>query len=93
MPKQVFELTDYFGPVIVAIIFAIVLLLLSFFVINWFCVSHKDDLTAFEKFGRKYNFKLGPHSMNEIRRGGFPSTYALEQEKLVRKNTKSYDHA
>ena len=49
MPKQVFELTDYFGPVVVAVIFAIVLLLISFFFINWFCVNHKDDLTAFEK--------------------------------------------
>uniref|UniRef100_A0AC34Q7W4 ATP synthase F0 subunit 8 n=1 Tax=Panagrolaimus sp. JU765 TaxID=591449 RepID=A0AC34Q7W4_9BILA len=49
MPKQVFDLVDYFGVLVVALIFALILCVLSFFVINWLCITHKDDLTAFEK--------------------------------------------
>lgn len=49
MPKQDFTLLDFTGPVIVAIIFAIVLLLISFFIINFYCITPKDDFTVFEK--------------------------------------------
>ncbi|VDL80012.1 unnamed protein product [Nippostrongylus brasiliensis] len=49
MAKQDFEPIDYFGPVVVAAIFAVALLLISFFVINFFCITKYDDITKFEK--------------------------------------------
>jgi len=82
MPKQEFELIDYLGPVVVAIIFAIILLIISFTVINWYCITHKDDLTVFEKAGKRINMRLGPHKMSVIRRGGYASTYAREEEEV-----------
>uniref|UniRef100_A0A7E4UU24 Col_cuticle_N domain-containing protein n=1 Tax=Panagrellus redivivus TaxID=6233 RepID=A0A7E4UU24_PANRE len=93
MPEQIFEAVDYIGPVVVAAIFAAVLFLLSFCVINWLCIFRTDDVTAFEKLGARYNVKLGVHSLSEVKRGGYISTYALQQEELVRKNTHSYAHA
>jgi len=85
MPKQEFEVIDYMGPLIVAIIFAILLFLISFFIINWYCIRHNDDLTVFEKMGKKRGVKLGPHKMSVIRRGGYASTYAREEEESARK--------
>lgn len=71
MGKQEFEVIDYFGPVVVGLIFAvrlpnyfttefnfqITLLLISFFIINFFCITKYDDFTVFEKvciFNRLY---------------------------------------
>jgi len=73
------------GPLVVAIIFAIILFLISFFIINWYCIRHVDDLTVFEKMGKRHNVKLGPHKMSVIRRGGYASTYAREEEETARK--------
>ncbi|CAD5235543.1 unnamed protein product [Bursaphelenchus xylophilus] len=87
MPKQDFELIDYLGPVVVAIIFAICLLLISFTVINWYCITHRDDLTVFEKLGRRADIRLGPHKMSVIRRGGYASTYAKDEEALMKKQS------
>lgn len=80
MPKQEFDIIDYLGPVVVAIIFAISLLIISFTCINWYCITHMDDLTVFEKAGKKANIRLGPHRMSVIKRGGYASTYAKEEE-------------
>lgn len=55
MPLQEFSIVDYWGPVVVAIIFAVILFLLSFFIINWFCITKRDDFTVFEKV-ILYNF-------------------------------------
>jgi len=85
MPKQEFEVIDYMGPVVVAIIFAIILFLISFFIINWYCIKHNDDLTIFERMGHRANIRLGPHKMSVIRRGGYASTYAREEEEQSRK--------
>ncbi|KAI6191094.1 hypothetical protein M3Y97_00190500 [Aphelenchoides bicaudatus] len=85
MPKQEFEVIDYMGPLVVAIIFAIILFLISFTIINWYCIKHNDDLTVFEKMGKKHNLKLGPHKMSVIRRGGYASTYAQEEEMELRR--------
>ncbi|KAK0404961.1 hypothetical protein QR680_017725 [Steinernema hermaphroditum] len=79
MPKQEFELFDYIAPLFVAVVFAIVVFLISFTVINWLCITTKDDLTVFEKIGQPLNIRLGPHSMAQIRRGGYASTYAKEE--------------
>ncbi|VDM72225.1 unnamed protein product, partial [Strongylus vulgaris] len=49
MAKQEFEMLDYFGPVVVAAIFGITLFLISFLIINFFCISKYDDFTKFEK--------------------------------------------
>uniref|UniRef100_A0A0K0FL51 SAYSvFN domain-containing protein n=2 Tax=Strongyloides TaxID=6247 RepID=A0A0K0FL51_STRVS len=71
MPLQQFDFVDYWGPVVVAAIFAVIVFSLSFFIINWFCITKKDDFTVFEKLGRKYDVKLGPHDLAAIRRGGY----------------------
>ncbi|KAI6243604.1 hypothetical protein M3Y99_00022200 [Aphelenchoides fujianensis] len=76
MPKQEFDWLDYMGPVVVAIIFAIVCLIISFTIINWYCITSRDDLTVFEKAGKRANLRLGPHRMSVIQRGGYASTYA-----------------
>ncbi|KAL3081547.1 hypothetical protein niasHT_037811 [Heterodera trifolii] len=81
MPKVDFDYLDMFSPILVAIIFAIILFFISFTCINWYCITHKDDLTVFEKFGTRLNLRLGPHSMAEIKRGGYASTYAREEAK------------
>uniref|UniRef100_A0A915N2M3 Uncharacterized protein n=1 Tax=Meloidogyne javanica TaxID=6303 RepID=A0A915N2M3_MELJA len=47
MPKQEFDAIDMMGPVVAALIFAVVLI--SFTIINWYCITKKDDLTVFEK--------------------------------------------
>ncbi|XGW16513.1 hypothetical protein V3C99_001741 [Haemonchus contortus] len=70
MAKQDFETIDYFGPVVVAAIFAVALFLISFFIINFFCITKYDDVTQFEKFGAKRNWRLGPHRMLHAKGGG-----------------------
>lgn len=84
MPKQEFDVLDYMGPVVVAIIFAILVLIISFAIINFYCITKKDDLTCFEKIGSRVNLRLGPHTMAVIRRGGYASTYAREEEEAER---------
>uniref|UniRef100_A0A914C0Q6 Uncharacterized protein n=1 Tax=Acrobeloides nanus TaxID=290746 RepID=A0A914C0Q6_9BILA len=78
MPKQHFNVIDYFGPLAVGIIFIILLLIISFFIINFYLITPKDDLTKFELLGSKANLRLGVHKMSTIKRGGYASTYAQE---------------
>jgi len=87
MPKQEFEVIDYMGPLVVAVVFAIILFLISFLVINWFCIKHNDDLTVFEKMGKRRGKRWGPHKMSVIKRGGYASTYAKEEESERKKKT------
>ncbi|CAD5228900.1 unnamed protein product [Bursaphelenchus okinawaensis] len=87
MPKQEFELVDLMGPFVVALIFGVVLLLISFTIINWYCITHKDDLTVFEKLGKRADIRLGPHKMSVIRRGGYASTYAKEDDEYRKKKS------
>lgn len=47
--KQEFEFYDYFGPVAVALLFAVIVLLISFFVLNFFFISKYDEPTVFER--------------------------------------------
>ncbi|CAK5043586.1 unnamed protein product [Meloidogyne enterolobii] len=91
MPKQEFDAIDMMGPVVAALIFAVVVFLISFTIINWYCITKKDDLTVFEKMGAKINVRLGPHTMMQIKRGGYVSTYAREEEEQHRKMTLSID--
>uniref|UniRef100_A0A914GUU8 Uncharacterized protein n=1 Tax=Globodera rostochiensis TaxID=31243 RepID=A0A914GUU8_GLORO len=86
MPKMDFDFLDIFAPV-VALIFAVILFVISFTCINWYCITQKDDLTVFEKFGARANLRLGPHTMIQIKRGGFASTYAREEDEERRKLT------
>uniref|UniRef100_A0A915DH77 Uncharacterized protein n=1 Tax=Ditylenchus dipsaci TaxID=166011 RepID=A0A915DH77_9BILA len=67
MPKQEFDSIDYLGPVVVAIAFALLLLLLSFFLLNLVFIRKDDEITVFEKFGLKHNIRLGPHSLRAIK--------------------------
>lgn len=41
--------------------------------------------------GAKMNVRLGPHTMMQIKRGGYVSTYAREEEEQHRKMTLSLD--
>ena len=41
--------------------------------------------------GGRANLRLGPHTMLQIKRGGFASTYAREEEEQYRKMTMSLD--
>jgi hypothetical protein len=92
MPKQEFDAIDMMGPVVAALIFAVVVFFISFTIINWYCITKKDDLTVFEKMGAKINVRLGPHTMMQIKRGGYVSTYAKEEEEEQhRKMTLSLD--
>ncbi|KAL7079163.1 hypothetical protein ACQ4LE_001530 [Meloidogyne hapla] len=91
MPKQEFDAIDMMGPVVAALIFAVVVFLISFTIINWYCITKKDDLTVFEKMGAKINVRLGPHTMTQIKRGGYVSTLVREEEEQHRKMTLSLD--
>uniref|UniRef100_A0AC35TT66 Movement protein n=1 Tax=Rhabditophanes sp. KR3021 TaxID=114890 RepID=A0AC35TT66_9BILA len=77
MPMQEFNYLDYMAPVVVALIFALILFVLCFFIINWYCITKKDDLTVFETFGRRWNIKLGVHTNEQINRGGYASSLGI----------------
>jgi len=87
MPKLEFDIIDYMAPVVVALVFAIILFIISFAVINWYCITHKDDLTVFEKFGAGINMRLGPHTLLQVKRGGYASTYAKEEDEEIRRKS------
>lgn len=50
--KQTFNFYDYFGFLAVGAIFALSLLIISFFLINFLFVNKKDEPTIFEKVGK-----------------------------------------
>ena len=54
--KQEFELYDYLGPVAVALAFAIIVLFLSFFLLNYCLISKEDEVTVFERVSFYANF-------------------------------------
>uniref|UniRef100_A0A914PKB7 Uncharacterized protein n=1 Tax=Panagrolaimus davidi TaxID=227884 RepID=A0A914PKB7_9BILA len=68
--KQHLELIDYFGPLVCAAIFTIILAFISLTCLNYCCVSPKDDLTKVEEWGYAHHmhFKLGPHRESQIER-------------------------
>lgn len=70
MAKQEFDVLDYFGPVVVAAIFSVILFLISFCIINFFCITKYDDVTVFEKIGAKRQWRLGPHRLHVGKDGG-----------------------
>ncbi len=49
---QTFYIYDMLGPLAVALLFAVIVLFLSFFVINFFLVSKNDDVTVFERVNK-----------------------------------------
>uniref|UniRef100_A0A914E884 ATP synthase F0 subunit 8 n=1 Tax=Acrobeloides nanus TaxID=290746 RepID=A0A914E884_9BILA len=80
MPKQEFIWLDYTAPVFVFVLFFIIIFILCITLINYCYITNKDDLTVFEKLGKRFNIRLGPHTWDNIRRGGYVSTYVYEQE-------------
>ncbi|KAL3075192.1 hypothetical protein niasHS_013415 [Heterodera schachtii] len=62
MPKQSFDLIDYFGPLAVWIVFFSVIFVISVTCILWCCISETDDITVFAKWG------IGPTNPRQIRR-------------------------
>ncbi|KAF8386692.1 hypothetical protein PRIPAC_75834 [Pristionchus pacificus] len=63
MGVQEFELIDYVAPVVVGVIFSVVLFFLSV-CINFTCIKKNDDITEFERWGAKYNLRMGPHRLD-----------------------------
>lgn len=47
--KQEFEFYDYLGPLAVALLFSLIILFLSFFILNFFFISKYDEPTVFER--------------------------------------------
>ncbi|KAI6191908.1 hypothetical protein M3Y97_00278600 [Aphelenchoides bicaudatus] len=66
MPKQDFDFVDYLGPVVAALIFAVCLLVIAFFFLNFFLVLKNDEPTVFERAGKKRNMRLGPHKRESM---------------------------
>uniref|UniRef100_A0A914C6F2 Uncharacterized protein n=1 Tax=Acrobeloides nanus TaxID=290746 RepID=A0A914C6F2_9BILA len=80
MGMQTFEFVDYLAPLCVFLIFWTTIFLLCV-IINYAFITYRDDLTVFEKLGRRWNMKLGPHTIDQIRRRrGWTSTYVYEEE-------------
>lgn len=49
MPKQTLDWVDYTAPLATAAVFGLFVFVFSFTIINWFCITRKDDLTVFER--------------------------------------------
>ncbi|CAG9537055.1 unnamed protein product [Cercopithifilaria johnstoni] len=64
--KQEFQFYDYLGPFVVISLFAIAVLLISFFILNFFFISKYDEPTVFERIASKHNLRLGPHSVKTV---------------------------
>ncbi|CAD6198247.1 unnamed protein product [Caenorhabditis auriculariae] len=69
MPKQILEFNDYLGAVAVWCVFFCIVFLLCI-VLNFYCVTEKDDVTVLEEWGyrKNLNVKLGPHRKSFIAR-------------------------
>ncbi|EFO97401.1 hypothetical protein GCK72_023216 [Caenorhabditis remanei] len=83
MPKQDFNPLDYTGPIVVGAIFCVTLFLISFFVINFFCITKYDDITKFELMGGKYGWRLGPHPLVIVKKGGFVAEEDVDDAESV----------
>uniref|UniRef100_A0A0K0E4B8 Uncharacterized protein n=1 Tax=Strongyloides stercoralis TaxID=6248 RepID=A0A0K0E4B8_STRER len=59
---------DYLAPFIIALIFSLLIFIISFTCINFFCIAKDDDLTVFDNIGAKNHLKLGPHSFKTNRK-------------------------
>ncbi|CEF59992.1 Hypothetical protein SRAE_X000173250 [Strongyloides ratti] len=57
---------DYLAPLILVIIFSLLIFIISFTCINFFCIAKDDELTVFDNFGKRNHFRLGPHSFKKI---------------------------
>uniref|UniRef100_A0A0K0ETY1 Uncharacterized protein n=1 Tax=Strongyloides venezuelensis TaxID=75913 RepID=A0A0K0ETY1_STRVS len=57
---------DYFAPVILVFLFFLLIFIISFTCINFFCISKDDELTVFDNFGAKNHLRLGPRSFKKI---------------------------
>ncbi|KAH7717513.1 Protein T01C8.2 [Aphelenchoides avenae] len=86
MPKQTLDWVDYTAPLATAAVFGLFVFVFSFTIINWFCITRKDDLTVFERMGSPVNLRLGPHTMSVIRRGDpNVSSHHMNHEALLEK--------
>ncbi|VDN94870.1 unnamed protein product [Brugia pahangi] len=71
--KQIFELTDYLGPLAASMCFFVAIFLLSL-IINFIWISKDDERTIFEKFGSnlcgvrrmRHRSKKGTKMMNKL---------------------------
>ncbi|CAD6194685.1 unnamed protein product [Caenorhabditis auriculariae] len=66
MPSQTFELLDYFAPLFVGGVFAVIVTILTI-IFNFIFIHRSDEITAFEKLGAKYNLHIGPHRLSVVK--------------------------
>uniref|UniRef100_A0A915HVV5 ATP synthase F0 subunit 8 n=1 Tax=Romanomermis culicivorax TaxID=13658 RepID=A0A915HVV5_ROMCU len=48
--KQELSLLDYFGPLVVFVSFFVIVFLISFTCIMWFCISSADEAVVLQKW-------------------------------------------
>uniref|UniRef100_A0A914DTT5 ATP synthase F0 subunit 8 n=1 Tax=Acrobeloides nanus TaxID=290746 RepID=A0A914DTT5_9BILA len=87
MGMQTFAFVDYLAPICVFLIFWTTIFVLCV-IFNYLFITRIDDLTVFEKLGRKWNIRLGPHTMSQIRHTG-AWTSTIEYHKELRMNPMS----
>uniref|UniRef100_A0A1I7WYV1 Neur_chan_memb domain-containing protein n=1 Tax=Heterorhabditis bacteriophora TaxID=37862 RepID=A0A1I7WYV1_HETBA len=68
--KQQLDVLDYFGALMVSIVFFSIMFIVSVTCINWCCIQTHDDITVFEEWGynHKVHMRLGPHRPSIIAR-------------------------
>ncbi|VDP13458.1 unnamed protein product [Heligmosomoides polygyrus] len=68
--KQQLDVVDYFGALVVWVIFFAILFIVSVTCINWCCIQKHDDITVLEEWGYNHNvhMRMGPHRPSVIAR-------------------------
>ncbi|PAV87274.1 hypothetical protein WR25_01386 [Diploscapter pachys] len=81
MPKQELELRDYLGAVAAWCVFFAFLFVFSITILNFCCVSKKDDVTVLEEWGhrKKLKMRLGPHRPSVIARAAYQREFKEDE--------------
>ncbi|PIO74309.1 Neuropeptide-like peptide 36 family protein [Teladorsagia circumcincta] len=68
--KQHLDVIDYFGALVVWVIFFSILFIVSVTCINWCCIQKYDDVTVLEEWGYNHNIRMrmGPHRPSVVGR-------------------------
>ncbi|CAD5235273.1 unnamed protein product [Bursaphelenchus xylophilus] len=66
MPIQEFSALDYMGVVVCAVVFGLILLVISVTCLNWCFILPDDELTKMELMGHKRRRRWGPRRLSYI---------------------------
>uniref|UniRef100_A0A0K0DEZ9 Neuropeptide-like peptide 36 family protein n=1 Tax=Angiostrongylus cantonensis TaxID=6313 RepID=A0A0K0DEZ9_ANGCA len=68
--KQELNVIDYFGAMVVWVMFFTILFIVSATCINWCCIQKHDDITVLEEWGyhHRVNMRMGPHRPSMVAR-------------------------